>query len=126
MEATPTLRDKKRQPLSNRNGRSADAWRGKSTSKFPICFVKRNGALNCAVAIQNPNLAGAKARAALCVADCVLLAQKHRLNTWRFEALPAVSEWSDFDTRNKKPPCGELVTADCLKYALLCCGGRSL
>ena len=64
MEATPTLRDKKRQPLSNRNGRSADAWRGKSTSKFPICFVKRNGALNCAIAIQKPYLTRAKARTA--------------------------------------------------------------
>jgi len=37
--------------------------------------------------------------ATLCIADCVLSAQKYRLDTERFKALPAVSKWSDLDDR---------------------------
>jgi hypothetical protein len=41
-----------------------------SPSECPACFVKLDYAFNCSARIQNANLTGAKARAALCVADC--------------------------------------------------------
>jgi hypothetical protein len=35
------------------------------------------------------------------------LIQENWLDAGRFKTLPAVSEGSDFDTRNEKPPRGE-------------------
>ena len=39
------------------------------------------------------------------VADCVLLAQKHRLDAGSFKAFPAVSKRSDFNHRHREHLC---------------------
>jgi hypothetical protein len=52
---------------------------------------------NTPAAIEDANLARAKARAASPIVDCILLIQEHRLNAQRFKYLPAVSEGPDLD-----------------------------
>ena len=49
------------------------AFRIRRVSQFPTCLVEPNGAFDVSAGIQNTNLTGAKARAALCVVDCLFL-----------------------------------------------------
>jgi hypothetical protein len=63
-------------------------------SQRSLRLIKRNGALNISGRIQNTNLAGTEARAALSVFDCVLFRGENRLDAFRGGAVGFI-DWLD-------------------------------
>src|SRR5215831_14447863 len=80
--------------------RTSPAWQDKLPQmalQVSIRIAERNDALDRSSQIKNANLARAKACAARSVVNGLQLIQEKRLDAGRFKALPAVSEWPDFD-----------------------------
>jgi predicted PurR-regulated permease PerM len=77
---------------------------GESGSRSSKAIFQRVAGLARGEALAKLSTATIRA-VALKVADCVLLAQKHRLDAGSFKAFPAVSKRSDFNHRHREHLC---------------------
>jgi hypothetical protein len=72
----------------------------KTPSQFPVRFAERNRGFDIPVGIQNPNFAGPKASAGLCIIYCLIFLWEHRLDAGSFKSFPAQAVRSNFNYRH--------------------------